>query len=109
VLSGVSAGAVCWFDMALSESGGDGLVALPTLGFVSGSCCPHYSTEEHRRASFAEFIEQGLLPTGIAIDDGVAVHLRGGEIVGGVSARKDACAYHLSMVAGRLETKTLTF
>ena len=39
VLTGVSAGAICWFEQGLTDSFSDGLRPLACLGFLPGSCC----------------------------------------------------------------------
>lgn len=49
LLAGVSAGAVCWFEAALSDSVGPTLGPSKGLGFIGGSCCPHYSEDPERR------------------------------------------------------------
>ncbi len=107
ILSGVSAGAVCWFDYALSDSAGNGLKPLDALGFVKGSCCPHYSTELHRQPAFEDLVSSGEMPQGIAIDDGVAVHLCDGHPVKIVSARTGAKAYRVSADSGGAKTTVL--
>lgn len=95
-LAGVSAGAVCWFNMALSDSAGSGLRPLPCLGLLDGSCCPHYDdAASPRKAVFSELISRGELPDGVGIDDGVAVHYRNGEISKVVSARAQAAAWRV--------------
>ena len=45
VLAGVSAGAVCWFEQGLSDAYAEALRPLQCLGFLAGSCCPHYDGE----------------------------------------------------------------
>ena len=72
ILSGVSAGAVCWFDWILSDSVGPGFNPLRGINLISGSCSPHSSNIE-RINQFEEDINNNELPHGIAIDDGVAV------------------------------------
>lgn len=76
VLTGWSAGAICWFDEGVTDSCADRLEALPCLGFLPGSCCPHYSGEPDRRPSYHRLLAEGLIASGIAIDDGAAVHFR---------------------------------
>ena len=41
ILTGVSAGAVCWFDWILSDSMGRGFEPLKGINLVEGSCTPH--------------------------------------------------------------------
>lgn len=79
VLVGWSAGAICWFQFGLSDSYPDRLAAVPGLGFLPGSCCPHYSQEPARRDAFHRAILDGEIPAGWGIDDRAAVHFRGTE------------------------------
>jgi peptidase E len=72
VLSGVSAGAVCWFDWILSDSMGQGFEPLKGIGLIKGGCTPH-SSDIDRLNKFEFNIKNNRLPEGIAIDDGVAV------------------------------------
>ena len=78
ILSGVSAGAVCWFDWILSDSIGLGFKPLKGINLVKGSCTPHSSNIE-RINKFELDIKNNKLPEGIAIDDGVAVVLIDGK------------------------------
>ena len=78
ILSGVSAGAVCWFDWILSDSIGLGFKPLKGINLVKGSCTPHSSNVETIN-KFELDIKNNKLPEGIAIDDGVAVVLIDGK------------------------------
>ncbi|OED39838.1 hypothetical protein AB833_13735 [Chromatiales bacterium (ex Bugula neritina AB1)] len=98
ILSGVSAGAVCWFDIALSDSGGRGLEPLPMLQLLRGSCCPHYTNEPNRQQAFESQIQSGKLPAGFGIDDGVALHFSNGNLEKVIKTREQAAAY--SVCAG---------
>ncbi len=93
ILAGVSAGAVCWFEFALSNAGGNHLGPLPGLGLIGGSCCPHYSSEAERQPVFRREIALGSMPAGIAIDDGAAVLLQHDRPPQAFSARHGAGAY----------------
>lgn len=101
VLAGVSAGGVCWFEQMLSDSAGDGLAPLRGLGLVSGSVCPHYSTEPDRQPAFHAAIARGALPAGIAIDDGACVVAENGLATRVFSARPGAGAYRVSAENGK--------
>ena len=94
ILSGVSAGAVCWFDWILSDSVGPGFNPLRGINLISGSCSPHSSNIE-RINQFEEDINNNELPHGIAIDDGVAVVFIDGKPTEVYSARKNHKAYFL--------------
>jgi dipeptidase E len=92
LMAGVSAGANVWFTMALSDASGLGLAPISGLGLVSGSCCPHYSTEPQRQPVFRDRIARGELPDGFAIDDGAAVVIGDGATASEFSARPGAHA-----------------
>ena len=65
------------------------------MGFLSGSCCPHFDGEAERRPAFHRFLDEGSILSGVALDDGVALHYLDGEIYRSVSSRPQAGAYRL--------------
>lgn len=74
VLTGLSAGAICWFEEGVTDSSAGALGGLRCLGLLVGSCCPHYDGESERRPSYQRMVAEGSIAAGVAIDDGVAVH-----------------------------------
>ena len=94
ILSGISAGAVCWFDWILSDSVGPGFNPLRGINLISGSCTPH-SSNIKRINQFESDIKNNKLPQGIAIDDGVAVVFVDGKPTEVYSSRKNHAAYFL--------------
>ncbi len=100
LMAGVSAGANVWFELALSDSGGNGLTPTTGFGLIAGSCCPHYSSEPQRQPAFTAYIARGELPDGIAIDDGVAVLVDGAGARLAHSSREGAGAFLLRRVGG---------
>jgi peptidase E len=75
VLSGISAGAICWFTSGTTDSFGVDLRPFTSgLGLLGGSYCPHYDSEPRRRPLYQSLIADGSLPPGIACDDGAAAH-----------------------------------
>ncbi|MGF1602739.1 MAG: Type 1 glutamine amidotransferase-like domain-containing protein [Thermosynechococcaceae cyanobacterium] len=96
VLAGVSAGAVCWFESALTDARADRLRPLQGLNFISGSCCPHYSLEGERKPTYEKFVGTGELSPGVAIDDGAAVHIVDGQLKRVVSGLDGAAAYDVA-------------
>jgi dipeptidase E len=101
VLSGVSAGMVCWFRGGVTDSYG-GLERLNDgLGFLDATACPHYDGGHERRRSYQRAIADGL-GSGYAADDGAALHFRGSELVEAVSSRPEAGAYRVELVKGRV-------
>jgi peptidase E len=107
VLTGGSAGSLCWFECGTTDSYSvDRLEPLRDgLGFLAGSHCPHYDGEEQRRPLYQRLIGEGF-PAGIAIDDDAAVHYIGTDVAEVVSAREGASAYRVEPGPdGVVETK----
>ena len=92
ILSGVSAGAACWFDYFLTDSDGPGFKPLRGIGLISGSFTPHYS-DAKRANNYRENIKNKTLPSGIAVDDGVAVLFIDGKPTEVYSSRESHDAY----------------
>jgi len=95
VLSGISAGANCWFEQGLTNAIPGKVVAWPCLGFLQGSFCPHYDVETDRRPAYHRLLVEGKVKPGMAADDGAAVHFIDGELAHLVSSRPGAKVYRL--------------
>jgi peptidase E len=96
VLSGVSAGAICWFEGGTTDSFGHQLRPFTAgLGFLAGSYCPHYNSEPARRPLFQSLVSDGTLPAGLACDDGAAAHFVGKSLAEVVADRADAFGYRV--------------
>ncbi len=87
ILGGVSAGAICWFSELLLGTAEDGYNLHAGLGLLAGSACPHFTNEPERRQAFERQVANGHLAAGIAIDDGVGVHICDGVVTEVVRAR----------------------
>ena len=109
VLSGWSAGCLCWFEGGITDSFTPELGALHDgLGILAGSACPHYDSEEARRPVYAREIATGLAP-GIALEDGVAARYDDERLVEIVSARAEGRAFHVDANGERpLAVRVLT-
>jgi dipeptidase E len=107
VLAGVSAGAICWFEQGVTDSYADRLRAMDCLGFLPGSCCPHYSGEEERRPAYTRMIGAGEIVAGLAIDDGAAVHFTGTGLHAAIAARAGAQVYRVTQKDGAVQHTTL--
>ena len=75
IMSGVSAGAICWFDQGITDSWAEDLKVMDCLGFIEGACCPHYDEEPQRKPSLNKFIIERLLKSCYAVDGGCALHI----------------------------------
>jgi dipeptidase E len=96
VLGGWSAGAICWFEDAPTDSFGPRLRRLGDgLGFLQGSFCPHYDVEPERRPAYTRFVADGM-PAGHAADDDCALLFEGVELREIVAQREGARAYRVT-------------
>jgi hypothetical protein len=95
VLSGWSAGLICWFEAGITDSFGPQLAGMRDgLGFLPGSACPHYDTEVERRPVYTELVANGF-PPGIALDEPAAARFAGTDLVEVVISSPDACGYRV--------------
>jgi dipeptidase E len=95
LLTGWSAGMICWFEQGVTDSFGPQLAAMDCLGFLPGSACPHYDGEERRRPVYTQLVADGLQP-GIAADDDVGLHFVGTDLREVVTSRDGATAYRVT-------------
>lgn len=107
VLAGTSAGAICWFEQGVTDSYADRLRPLDCLGFISGSCCPHYDTELERRPSYQSLVRANDIIPGIALDDSAAAHFIDGVLYRVVTVKPGAGAHYVSVVDGEVREETL--
>ena len=93
VMSGVSAGAICWFEEGVTDSWSEELKVMDCLGFVKGVCCPHYDEGPLRRPSLKRFLTEGMVQSCHAVDGGCALHIENEEEYKAVVFSKDKNAY----------------
>ncbi len=74
ILSGLSAGSICWFEEGLTDSIPNQLNKLKCLEILTGSNCPHFDGEKERQDIYKGKILNGEMKEGIACDDGVGLH-----------------------------------
>jgi dipeptidase E len=96
VLSGSSAGGICWFDCGVTDSFGPQLEPMDCLGFLGGSFCPHYDDEAERRPRYHGLLRGGLA-VGYAADAGVGLHFVGEELREVVACREGTGAYRVEL------------
>ena len=93
VLTGWSAGCLCWYEGGTTDSFTPELGPLHDgLGFLPGSASPHYDSEPRRPLVYAREIAAGLTP-GIALDDGVAAVYEDERLIEVVSGRAGGRAF----------------
>jgi peptidase E len=96
VLTGVSAGSICWHVGGTTDSFGPPLRPITNgLGLLPFSNGVHHDSEPGRRPLFRRLVADGTLPTGHATDDGAGLLYRGTELVEALAERPGAGAYRV--------------
>ena len=103
VLSGVSAGAICWFEQGITDSWASNLNPMECLGFLAGMACPHYQEEKDRRPSVHEMLKKGTAMSGYAIDGGAAIHFKNGKYYRSLQFYPESNVYHVSFNEGSVK------
>jgi peptidase E len=97
VLAGGSAGGICWHTGGTTQSFGPDPVAVADgLGLVPGSLGVHTDSDPRRLPAFRTAIETGVLPDGVALDEGVGLVYRERELVEAVAERSGGRAIRIS-------------
>lgn len=98
ILSGLSAGSICWYEFGHSDSNrietngeSTDFIKVKGLGLLEGINCPHYNLPE-RTEDFPKMMKNESLK-GIAIDENCALVYKNGTIYEILSTKKDAKAY----------------
>ena len=103
VLSGISAGAICWFDSGHSDSMSFynpqkwKYINVKGLGLIHGIVCPHYNGTTRgvpRRKHFRKMIEK-TGGVGIALENNCAIEFIDGQLYKVVRSKTSARAYRL--------------
>jgi peptidase E len=96
VLTGVSAGSICWHVGGTTDSFGPQLRPVTNgLGFLPYSNGVHYDSEEQRRPLFQSLVADGTLPAGYATDDGVGLLYAGTQLVEALGEVNEGGAYRV--------------
>jgi peptidase E len=117
VLSGVSAGSICWHVGGTTDSFGPQLRPVTNgLAFLPYGNGVHYDSESRRRPLVHRLVADGTLPLTYCTDDGVGLVYRGSDLVEAVTERPGAGAYVVRRdgidgpaVEDRIEPRLLPF
>ena len=93
VMSGVSAGAICWFQNGITDSWASNLKMMPCLNFVKGTCCPHYDEEPERKPAVKKLLLTNKIKNIYAVDGGAALHIKNEKIFKSVIFKKNKSGY----------------
>lgn len=106
ILSGVSAGAICWFEECVTDSVWP-LGSIKGLGWLKGSACPHYDGEADRRPTVLRMIKKGEIMAGLALDNNSAAHYIDGEFHKIITTKAEAKVYLVSLKEGKADEKVM--
>ena len=101
VMSGVSAGAICWFENGLTDSWEEGLKLMPCLGFAPGSCAPHYDEEPERRPATKQLLIGGRISSMYGIEGGAALHFINEKPIKTVQFEKEKRSYLVTLKSNK--------
>ena len=76
VMSGVSAGAICWFEKGITDSFAKELNIINCLGIVDGIACPHFDEEKDREPYVNDVIQREIIDSCICIEGNCALHIK---------------------------------
>jgi len=76
VMSGVSAGAICWFEKGITDSFAKELNIINCLGIVNGIACPHFDEEKEREPYVNDVIQREIIESCICIEGNCALHIK---------------------------------
>ena len=96
IMSGVSAGAICWFTNGITDSFKDHQSILPCLNFVNGVCCPHYDEEPERIPYVKRILENNEINICYAIEGFCALHLVNDEPKFSINFGKENKCYEVT-------------
>jgi peptidase E len=96
VLSGVSAGSLCWHVGGTTDSFGPTLQPVTNgLAFLPYSNSPHHDVEEQRRPLIHRLIAEGALPDGYATENGTGLVFFGTDLHEAFTEVEGKVAYSL--------------
>ena len=97
ILSGVSAGSICWFEQGITDSWASNLNIIDCLSFIKGNNCPHYNCEKDRKPFVYSSIKNNKMKSCCACEDGSALHFKNGKLFQAVSFYEEAKSYIISI------------
>ncbi len=112
VLSGISAGSICWFKFGNSDSrkfidGSDKLIKVTGLGLINALHCPHYDIEKHRRTDLKRMMKTIPKIVSIALENCCAI-----EVIDDkfriLKSKPDAKAYKIFWEKGKYFKEKIT-
>jgi len=109
LMTGGSAGSLCWFLNGTTDSRPIDLSKVDCMGWIKTSHCPHFDGEEFRRPLYHDLIKKGELPPGYACDNQAGVYFEDEKFIKSVAVNDKSFSYYVDLVNGQTkETKLPT-
>ena len=89
VMSGVSAGAICWFEKGISDSFAEELKIIDCLGIIRGVACPHFDEEKDREPFVSYLLKNNIIKNCICIEGNSALHIKDDFNFSSIDFRKE--------------------
>ena len=102
VMSGVSAGAICWFEAGLTDSWASDLQMMKCMDFIPGNCAPHYDEEPERRPATKQFLENKSIDFMYGIEGGAALHFVDEIPNSTIQFKKNKYAYKVTLDGNKI-------
>ena len=106
VMSGVSAGAICWFEKGITDSFAKELNIINCLGIVSGIACPHFDEEKEREPYVNDLIQRQFIESCICIEGNCALHIKNDSEYYSIDFGKGKKCFRLSKENNNLKKET---
>ena len=103
VMSGVSAGAICWFEAGLTDSWASDLQMMKCMDFIPGNCAPHYDEEPERRPATKRFLENKSIDFMYGIEGGAALHFIDEIPNSTIQFKKNKNAYKVTLDGNKIK------
>lgn len=90
IMSGLSAGQVCWGAPFITDSTPGEYKVLQGLNLVSDSFAPHFNSQKQREPEYKRFIQEKQIPGGYGCFECAGVHIKDGKLFRAISCRPGA-------------------
>ena len=107
VMSGVSAGAICWFDKGVTDSFANELAILDCLGIINENACPHFDEEKEREPYVNDVINKDILKSCICIEGNCALHIKNDSEYSSIDFGNGKKCYRLSKKNNKLKKEII--
>jgi len=107
VMSGVSAGAICWFDKGITDSFAKELSILDCLGIINDVACPHFDEEKDREPYVNEVINKDIIKSCICIEGNCALHIKNDSEYSSINFGNDKKCFRVSKVKNKLKKEII--